>query len=40
MGSEIIKRRLNEETEGLKNYKPGPLSANGKKIKVKDMRKR
>ena len=38
-GSELIERRLHEITKGLKNYKPGPLSAHGHKIKVKDMRK-
>ena len=37
-GSELIERRLHEMTKGLRNYKPGPLSANGHKIKVKDMR--
>lgn len=39
-GSELIKRRLQNVTKGLKNYKPGPLSSQtGKKLKIKDMRK-
>ena len=38
-GPELINRRLYEITKGLNNYKPGPISANGRKIKVNDMRK-